>query len=332
MIVFYSSHLHTPPSWKSVLEKIKERDSIFCSQNNFLKNLFLFLWLKWRKKQTAILFFGNGKKFFLSKIAYQMGMKVFWFLSEESPYRNKRLYRWAIKGTTLITSSQALLEKEKKHYSFENIEAHILRLPFTPPPLRQENFFEEMAYKKYALGYRKNFIIGAIAPLTKESGIEYTFQVIQLLKEQLPHIQLIIVGQGPEKNNLLWLARNIHIAENIRIIGNTMDTPVWMEGFTIFLSPQKNALWYTPELFLAMHCGKPIIAQKSPYTEELLTNTKEAILLDIENKEMVAQAIINMANNPEWLHELGLNAKKRAEELFSPEKWNEEFNKIFNFR
>ncbi len=331
MIAFYSNHSSFEDYISPILEKIKKQNSLFCSKKNLWGKIFLLLWLRFQKREREILFTDEQEKLWLSPLAKNFGMKVYWILWKENSYRGrkKKHYSRASRGVTLIATSQSLLEKEKTDFLLAPEKEYILRPYFSPLPLHQENFFEEMAYKKYAVPYRKNFILGAIAPLTKESGIEYTFQVIQLLKEQLPNIQLIIVGHGPEKNNLLWLARNIHIAENIRIIGTEENAALWMDGFTIFLAPRQHGLWHTPEISLAMRCGKPIVAQKSPYTEELLTNTKEAILLDMGNTEMVTQAIVNMANKPEWIHELGANAKKRAEELFSDEKWNQQFNQIF---
>lgn len=331
MIAFYSHPTLFEDNFTFILEKIKEQESLFCSKKSLWKKIFLLIWLRLKKKEKKILFIDEAEKLWLSQYARLLGLKVYWILWKENEYRGrkKKHYKRASHGIILIATSHTLLQKEKQTFLLAPKEEHILRSYFSPPPTRQENFFEEMAYKKYAIHYRKNFILGTIAPLIKESGIEYTFQVIQLLKEQLPNIQLIIVGQGPEKNNLLWLARNIRIAENIRIIGSHHDAAPWVDGFTVFLFPRQQNLWHTPEISLAMYYAKPIIAQKSPYTEELLTNTKEALLLDMENKEMVAQAIVNMANKPEWIHELGANAKARGEELFSEKNWLENFHKIF---
>ncbi|GEM_PF-5510780 len=319
-------------SFQTFFELMKEshdveywRKGIFATYIKF----FIFFFRKW----PEIVFFLNvPEKIFLSGIAKMFRIKVCWvFLDKkEVPWLLRKHYQKAIRNVTILSISQALWKTEQVAYNLHPKNVVILYPPQSTPVVHQENMFADLLYKQYADRYRRNFIIGVAAPLIKANGIEFVLQTLVFLKDQLPHVQLVILGDGPEKNNLLWLAKNMNIAEHVRIVGGRKDVHSWFDIFTVFLFTQKENIWYSHELCLAMKMGRPIIAHKSPYTQELLENSKEAILLDIDNNEMVAQAIVNLANNPDWLLQFSQNAQERAHELFSNERFEKEMKIILS--
>lgn len=291
-----------------------------------VRQFFRILVLRKMKKQKKVLLVGRTAQLFLSPLARTLGLEVFWLMVEPARLRSWRAWAYgrASRGVTVLCLSQALFRQEKERYKMKPKEARQLRAALPSPEAHQESVFHEMAYKQYAENYQRNFVLGIMADLVPASGVEHVFQVVKMVAEQLPNIQLIVIGDGPERKNLLWLAKSMHIGGHVKIVATARDAHAWMQGFTVFMYTHQDPAWHAPEILMAMRAGCPIIAHKTPYTQELLQNTKEAILLDIGNREMVAQAIVNMANKPEWLEQLAENVARRAQEVIAAEGYEKE--------
>lgn len=297
-----------------------------------IKISFTLLFLKFFRTQKKILLVGHTEQLYITFLSQIFGLRVYWLLLEPSQFQGWRalLYKHVAKNAEIIIFSLLLFKNQKEQYGLAPKKVHHIKPVLILAKGRQENLFHEIVYKQYAESYQRNFILGVITNLVAHSGVEHLLQVVKMLTEQLPNIQLIVIGNGPEKKNLLWLAKNMRLDQHIRIIASTQDIHTWMKGFTVFLyTNSRDVSWYIPEILLAMHYAKPIIAQKTPYTKELLRNTKEAILLDITNKEMVAQVIINMANHPDWLEQLSANVRQRAREVLAGEEYETNIKEIF---
>ena len=176
---------------------------------------------------------------------------------------------------------------------------------------------------------QQRFILGTAGPLTLESGIEYIIKAIPLAREILPDIQLIVVGDGPEKRNLQWLISQLGLKEHIRLVGDHQREK-WMKHFNLFLfTPTHSLVSHTP-LLEAMNAGCPVIATDLPTTRDIIAPSKQGMLVPSMNSEMIAQGMINLFNHPDWRKTMGGLARKKIQDQFSLEKTIQSFVQIFS--
>ena len=110
----------------------------------------------------------------------------------------------------------------------------------------------------------KKFIVGFSGSLICWQGVDYLISAMSYVVKEKQNCHLVIVGDGPEKQNLEFLTKKLNLTEYVTFIGNVDYNilPDYINLFKICICykiPLKSG--YSPlKLFEYMSCGKPIIA------------------------------------------------------------------------
>jgi glycosyltransferase involved in cell wall biosynthesis len=161
----------------------------------------------------------------------------------------------------------------------------------------------------HELGIEKDkFLIGTVGRLSIEKGHPYLIQSLSQVKREIPQTHLLLVGHEDEglRNELENLIDKLHLRENVTLAGYRDDIPAVMHAIDVFALPSlSEGLGLV--LLEAMAAGKPIVATRVGAIPEIVVEGKTAILVPPADSNCLAEAIVNMLNQP-------LQAKKMGEE------------------
>ena len=159
--------------------------------------------------------------------------------------------------------------------------------------------------------------------LVRKNGLEYLIRSMGLLKEEC---KLLILGDGPERQNLEFLAKNT--SRNIEFLGSVSyeDMPFYLAGADIAIVP---SIMEASSLFMleAMAMGKPVIASAVGGLPETLGDA--GILVPSMSPVSLACEIEELLHDPEKRKKLGNKARKRVEERFTCKKIAREIEKEY---
>lgn len=243
---------------------------------------------------------------------------TYWLFPQSPP----RMFRWLWNITSSHTTT--ILDFPSLAQVFHLSTKKIVIIPPATFSEQQELPIQLLPHTK-----QQRFILGTAGSLTLESGIEYIIKAIPIAREILPDIQLIVVGDGPEKRNLSWLISQLRLKEHIRLVGDH-HREKWMKHFNLFLFTPTHSLVPHAPLLEAMGAGCPVIATDLPTTRDIITPSKQGILVPNANSEMIAQGMINLFNHPDWRETMGGLARKKIQDQFSEEKIVQAFADIFS--
>lgn len=173
------------------------------------------------------------------------------------------------------------------------------------------------------------FIIGTIARLEKEKGIEYLIRAIDIVKDIIPKVKLIVIGNGSEKRNLLWLTNSLDLREKVQFVGFQDHVDQWIINFDVFVLPSAIRESFGLVLIDAMANLRPVIASKIGGITEIVDHRETGMLVEPKKSEAIANAIIYLYNHPEETVKMIKNARTKVEKNFAIEKMLNEFNKVF---
>jgi len=183
--------------------------------------------------------------------------------------------------------------------------------------------FRPLSKKEAAdvLGVNKDIIIiGYCGSLTQWQGVDYLITAMSHVIKRYKNCQLMIVGDGPERDNLLKLSENLGILGQINFIGNVDHglVPQYINCFDICVCYKKPLIsGYSPlKLFEYMACGKPIIASDVPGFE-LVKEYNIGLLVQPESEKDLASAIIELIENRHLVEIMGHNARNYAENEYN---------------
>ncbi len=138
-------------------------------------------------------------------------------------------------------------------------------------------------------------------------------KVAQRLVSKNRNFTFIIVGDGPQRNNLINQAGSLNINNRIIFTGFRSDVPEMISVFDVFLLTSK---WepFGIVLLEAMCIGKPIIAFRVDGVNEVVDD-KTAILVDPWNIEKMAAEIISIKADKNRRTALIQNGYKRVRDF-----------------
>lgn len=138
-----------------------------------------------------------------------------------------------------------------------------------------------------------------------------------------PGLEIILVGDGPEKQVLVAAAHNRELP-NLRFLDPVPadNVPDLLASADILLITLKS---YIPgavpsKLYEAMASGKPVLLVASGEPAAIVGRYQAGIVVEPDNISGLVNALQMLRDNPELRQELGRNGRRAAEDSFNREK------------
>lgn len=139
-----------------------------------------------------------------------------------------------------------------------------------------KNKVEELR-KKYKLD--NSFVIGSVSRLGKEKSIDKLIISFSKLIDRIPNIKLLLVGDGPDKEELVELVKELKIEEYVVFTGKVpLESNQYyfhlMDVFSTFSITETQGL----TVLEALASSKPVVAIKDDSFEGVISNDKNGYL------------------------------------------------------
>jgi len=135
-----------------------------------------------------------------------------------------------------------------------------------------------------------------VGRLTKEKNVDLLIRSVKLLKMEIPDIKCVIIGDGPEKESLKILSKNLGVSENIIFKGfldNHADVISRIKASKLFVLPSSREGFGIVALE-ANACGLPVITVKHE------RNAACDLIIDNMNGFICLPSAEEIAEKVEW--------------------------------
>jgi glycosyltransferase involved in cell wall biosynthesis len=168
-------------------------------------------------------------------------------------------------------------------------------------------------------------IIGRLAAVKDHKNLINAFK---LAREKLKNIELMIVGDGPLKQELESYVQEMGLAESVVFTGARRDIAQLLSGFDIFiLSSLDEGMPIT--LLEAMAAGVPVIATKVGGIPEIVVDGKTGFLVPPQAPDKLAEKIYLLLENGKLADLMGKEGRKSVDENFSIGKMVSKYEAIY---
>ncbi|HNZ51676.1 MAG TPA: glycosyltransferase [bacterium] len=159
---------------------------------------------------------------------------------------------------------------------------------------QQADLFDSLADGQREQVESKYFVVGAVVDLDNNQAVEILLRSLKIVLSVIPSVQLVIIGDGPQRKELQWLAKQLDLANLVWFVGRQEPLDKWFRSLDalIELSTTTSRDWY--RLLQAMAVGLPIIAPKNRLTTDFLLPGQTAMIVEKPEPEMIAQAVIQL--------------------------------------
>ncbi len=135
------------------------------------------------------------------------------------------------------------------------------------------------------------------------------------LNRQLP-VQLIMVGDGPERAQAQWLARQKGIADRVHFVGKQPDIPAYLSLADVLLLPSESESFGLAALE-AMACEVPVIASCTGGVPELVTPGETGFLAEVGDIQAMADHAQRLLTDADLRHRMRQACRRVAVERFN---------------
>jgi glycosyltransferase involved in cell wall biosynthesis len=298
------------------------------------KLLLSLLGLKIKHQLNLIICLNSNEKIIATIPAKLLGLKVVWLETPDLDYRqfykltfllykiNCRLAK-VVAFNNYIKSRLICLNLASNQKKVEMI------LPGIKPSQYQENIFNKLAALNQVHFHRRYFTVGVIAELKQKQKIEAIFQAIKICLPVIPNLQLIIIGEGRERKNLLWLSKKMQIENLVWLVGQQEQLKKWLDSFNIFLATGDFLkLDDYGNILEAMAAGLPVLGPRNVGLEDLIEENKSGALIKTIDSEMLARQIIKLHQDKKLRSHMGKNNREQVARLFTLKQMVEGLEKV----
>ncbi len=291
----------------------------------FLELFFVLLYYRIFKKTKVLYCLSLTDKIIATPLARIFGMKVVW-VEHTSIGRWLKLNPWRIfyvlwsRLVTVVAVSEAV----KKQLLKIGVKEKNLKVIYNGVDVSGCEFMPAVK------NFRTNFSVGTVCRLHHEKGVEFLLKAIKIAKEFIPTLRLVVIGDGPERQNLIWLTKQLEIYDSVLFVGFQGNIEGWVKDFDIFVLPSVEKEAFGIVSLNALACGKPVVATRVGGIPEVVEDGKTGLLVEPKSAEEIARAIVNLHRHPEIRREMGVRGRKTVEEKFSLDKMIDEYETLFN--
>jgi N-acetyl-alpha-D-glucosaminyl L-malate synthase BshA len=131
--------------------------------------------------------------------------------------------------------------------------------------------------------------------------------------------KIVLVGDGPERGRVEALAREAGLAEHLEILGEMDDVRPLLSVADAFLLPSAQESFGLAALE-AMACGAPVVASRVGGLPEVLTDGLTGFLRAPEDHEGMAQAILDLLDDPSLRQRVAALARASVVDRFDEDR------------
>jgi glycosyltransferase involved in cell wall biosynthesis len=130
-------------------------------------------------------------------------------------------------------------------------------------------------------------VVGIVAALRPEKNHELFLQAAAIVRQKMPEVNFLVVGDGPRRGDLERMASDLSLSDAVHFSGTRADIPEMLALMDVFLLTshcEANPV----SILEAMACEKPVVATRVGSVPETVLDGRTGYLVTPGEAEQVA--------------------------------------------
>lgn len=180
------------------------------------------------------------------------------------------------------------------------------------------------------LSLQKNeYAIFNVARLAEQKAQEVLIDAAKLIVRVNPNTKFFIIGEGELYSDLDKAIKSKGLSSSVKLLGFRDDIPALLKLADIFALPSLDE-GMPIALLEAIACKVPVITTPVGDIPKLITHEKSGILVQKQDTEGLAQAILDLITNSQKRKKLANEAWQQVQTFYSSQAMFAEYDKIYS--
>jgi glycosyltransferase involved in cell wall biosynthesis len=204
-------------------------------------------------------------------------------------------------------------EDRRRMIEVEGVERDVVRfLPIGIPPLPEPSGRDVRG----ALGLQgATPVVGTVCELRAEKALEVLVEAALLLRERIPGVRVLVVGDGPDRKRIETLVRERAAEGAVTLLGLRLDVPDLLAAFDVCVccSDREGSPLAVMEYMAA---GKPVVGTRVGGLPDLVVDGANGLLVPPRNPSALADAVASLLVDPAERRRMGEEGRRRQRREF----------------
>jgi glycogen(starch) synthase len=167
--------------------------------------------------------------------------------------------------------------------------------------------------------------------LVTEKGFDVALSAFTTVRERFPDARLVIVGDGPERKNLVTRTATLRLGDAVEFVGGVTPEEVayWISGAAVVLIPSRLEGFGLVALEAAL-LGRPVVATRVGGIPEIVVHEETGLLVEKDDADGFARAVRFLMEHPQTASQMGRNAQTRARALFNWDVYVKSYDDLYH--
>jgi starch synthase (maltosyl-transferring) len=167
-----------------------------------------------------------------------------------------------------------------------------------------------------------------VARLTQQKGVDRLIRAAPAIFRELPDHHVLLVGDGPQQNELRELTRQLGVSDHVHFAGWRPDVTEILLASRLLILPSR---WEgMPNVILeAMACGLPVVSTRTDGVTELLGPVADEQTVSDGTPQAIADKVVKLCSDPHLRAHLGAENRQRVTQKFSLERMIADYERLF---
>lgn len=184
------------------------------------------------------------------------------------------------------------------------------------------------------LGSNKPLVL-FVGRMVEKKGIPYLLDAMLEVQKNIPFVELVLIGEGPELEKCKTQAHSLGISAAFLGARPHHEVLEWLHQATLLCLPSVTADNGDSEGFgmvilEAQSCGVPVVTSANGGREEGIEHSHTGLAFDERDSTTMAQQIMTILGNDSLRQKMSAAARQRAVNLFDIRKCTQELETYYN--
>ena len=227
-----------------------------------------------------------------------------------APVSKNASTRWLYNraSAALVTTGEKLREELEQVNGFTDVPIRSVPTGIDPSRFLPGDAAEARA----RLGLAPLFTIGIVATLRSWKGHRFLVDAFARLRAQGRSAQLLIVGDGPQRETLEAQVAALGLGSSVHFTGHDPQPERWFQAMDLFVLPSYANEGVPQALMQAMMAGLPCVTTLVGAIGEIAKEGETAVIVQPEDAGAIVAAVGRLMDDPAQRQRLGAAARAFA--------------------
>ena len=244
-----------------------------------------------------------------------------------TPVANNAATRWLYTQATahIVTTGERLRQQLHRDHGFA-----LAQMTSVPTGIDLQRYVPgAAAAARQALALPERPTLGIVATLRSWKGHSDLLQVWARLRLRFPDWQLLIVGDGPQRQALSTQIQTLGAQGEVHMVGNREDVQRWLMAMDVFVLPSYGNEGVPQGIMQAMAAGLPVVSTTVGAIDEAVQASTTGLLVPPRDLAALEAALAQLMASADLRQQLGQAGQQRAQTHFGVDVMLDAMTDIF---